>query len=137
MLRTASGIVNPASAPRHRRASNRTPGPSNQGCTWNLDSLRAIVKRGTVLKFCCLRACGCETIGALFLSEINPVNLEKGVFSHAMNSVVITTVLSPGFVSVLLSLVFPNLPERSPQPYFRAWQFAWAAYSLHYVLDTF
>src|SRR6202163_3055341 len=54
-----------------------------------------------------------------------------------MNSVVITTVLIPGFVSVLLFLVFTYLREQSHQPYFRAWQLAWAAYSLHYVLDTF
>ncbi len=54
-----------------------------------------------------------------------------------MNSVVITTVLIPGFVSVLLFLVFTYLHEQSRQQYFRAWQIAWAAYSLHYVLDTF
>src|ERR1700719_3318956 len=54
-----------------------------------------------------------------------------------MNSVVITTVLIPGFVSVLLFLVFTYLHEQSRQPYLRAWQLAWAAYSLHYVLDTF
>jgi len=54
-----------------------------------------------------------------------------------MNSVVITTVVIPGFVSVLLFLVFWYLHEQSRQPYFRAWQVAWAAYSLHYVLDAF
>jgi diguanylate cyclase (GGDEF)-like protein len=54
-----------------------------------------------------------------------------------MNSVFITTVLIPGFVSVLLFLVFTYLHEQSRQTYFRAWQLAWAAYSLHYVLDTF
>jgi diguanylate cyclase (GGDEF)-like protein len=54
-----------------------------------------------------------------------------------MNSVVITTVLIPGFVSGLLFLVFTYLHEQSRQQYFRAWQLAWAAYSLHYVLDTF
>jgi diguanylate cyclase (GGDEF)-like protein len=54
-----------------------------------------------------------------------------------MNSVVITTVLIPGFVSVLLFLVFTYLHEQSRQPYFRAWQLAWAAYSLHYFLDAF
>ncbi|MBZ5687617.1 MAG: diguanylate cyclase [Acidobacteriia bacterium] len=54
-----------------------------------------------------------------------------------MNSVVITTAVVPGFVSVLLFLVFTYLHEQSRQPYFRAWQLAWAAYSLHYVLDTF
>src|ERR1700676_2552908 len=54
-----------------------------------------------------------------------------------MNSVVITTILIPGFVSVLLFLVFTYLHEQSRQAYFRAWQLAWAAYSLHYILDTF
>src|SRR3974390_1782712 len=54
-----------------------------------------------------------------------------------MNSVVITTVLIPGFVSVLLFLVFTYLHEQSRQPYFQAWQLAWAAYSLHYILDAF
>jgi diguanylate cyclase (GGDEF)-like protein len=54
-----------------------------------------------------------------------------------MNSVVISTVLIPGFVSVLLFLVFTYLHEQSRQPYFRAWKWAWAFYSLHYVLDTF
>ena len=52
-----------------------------------------------------------------------------------MNSVEISTVVIPGFVSVLLFLVFSYLHEQSRQSYFRAWQWAWAAYSLHYVLD--
>ncbi|MFZ0807360.1 MAG: GAF domain-containing protein, partial [Candidatus Sulfotelmatobacter sp.] len=54
-----------------------------------------------------------------------------------MNSVVITTVLIPGIVSVLLFLVFTYLREQSRQSYFRAWQMAWAFYSLHFVLDAF
>src|SRR5437879_5756229 len=54
-----------------------------------------------------------------------------------MNSVAITAVVIPGLVSVLLFLVFTYLHEQSRQPYFRAWQLAWAAYSLHYVLDAF
>jgi diguanylate cyclase (GGDEF)-like protein len=54
-----------------------------------------------------------------------------------MNSVAITAVVIPGVVSVLLFLVFTYLHEQSRQPYFRAWQLAWAAYSLHYVLDAF
>ena len=53
-----------------------------------------------------------------------------------MNSVVIATVV-PGFVSVLLFLVFTYLYEQSRQPYFQAWKWAWAFYSLHYVLDAF
>ncbi len=54
-----------------------------------------------------------------------------------MNSVVITSVLIPGFVSGLLFLVFTYLYEQSRQQYFRAWQLAWAAYSLHYIFDYF
>ena len=61
---------------------------------------------------------------------------QKGA-AAPMNSLVITTAVVPGFVSVLLFLVFTYLHEQSRQPYFRAWQLAWAAYSLHYVLDTF
>lgn len=54
-----------------------------------------------------------------------------------MNSVVITTVLIPGFVSVLLFFVFTYLHEQSWQAYFRSWQLAWAFYSIHYVLKVF
>ena len=54
-----------------------------------------------------------------------------------MNSVVISMVVIPGVVSLLLFLVFTYLYEQSRQAYFRAWQLAWAAYSLHYVLDAF
>ncbi|MGC1371847.1 MAG: hypothetical protein WA824_06875, partial [Candidatus Sulfotelmatobacter sp.] len=54
-----------------------------------------------------------------------------------MNSVVISMVVIPGVVSLLLFLVFTYLFEQSRQAYFRAWQFAWAAYTLHYVLDAF
>src|SRR6195256_5890258 len=53
-----------------------------------------------------------------------------------MNSVVISLVVIPGAVSLLLFLVFTYLYEQSRQAYFRAWQLAWAAYSLHYVLDA-
>ena len=54
-----------------------------------------------------------------------------------MNSVAISMVVIPGVVSLLLFLVFTYLYEQSRQAYFRAWQMAWAAYSLHYVLDAF
>jgi len=54
-----------------------------------------------------------------------------------MNSVVMSTVVIPGFVSVLLFLVFSYLHEQSRQSYFRAWQLGWAFYSLHFVLDVF
>src|SRR6266567_8604578 len=78
-----------------------------------------------------------ENIATLFPPETDPAYWGRGVFIDPMNSVVITTVLIPGFVSVLLFLVFTYLHEQSRQPYFRAWQLAWAAYSLHYILDTF
>jgi diguanylate cyclase (GGDEF)-like protein len=54
-----------------------------------------------------------------------------------MNNVVISVVVIPGVVSLLLFLVFTYLYEQSRQAYFRAWQLAWAAYSLHYVLDAY
>src|SRR5580698_3069623 len=54
-----------------------------------------------------------------------------------MDNLVIPAVVIPGFVSVLLFLVFTYLYEQSRQAYFRAWQMAWGAYSLHYVLDAF
>ncbi len=54
-----------------------------------------------------------------------------------MNSVVITTVVIPGTASVLLFMLFAYLYEQSHQAYFRAWKWAWAFYSLHYVLDAF
>ena len=78
-----------------------------------------------------------ETIEALFPPETEPACLARGVFTDPMNSVVITSVLIPGFVSGLLFLVFTYLYEQSRQQYFRAWQFAWAAYSLHYIFDYF
>jgi diguanylate cyclase (GGDEF)-like protein len=53
-----------------------------------------------------------------------------------MTSIAISVVVIPGFVSVLLFLVFTYLHEQSRQAYFRAWQLAWAAYSLHYALDA-
>jgi diguanylate cyclase (GGDEF)-like protein len=54
-----------------------------------------------------------------------------------MNSFVIPTSVIPGFVSLLLFFVFTYLHEQSRQAYFRAWQLAWAFYSLHYVMDAF
>src|SRR5258706_11551526 len=54
-----------------------------------------------------------------------------------MNGLTTNTVIIPGIVSLLLFLVFTYLYEQSRQAYFRAWQLAWAAYSLHYVLDAF
>src|ERR1700682_6389970 len=53
-----------------------------------------------------------------------------------MNSIVISTVVLPGVIALLLFLVFTYLHEQSRQPYFRAWQLAWAAYTLHFALDA-
>src|SRR5215471_4598367 len=54
-----------------------------------------------------------------------------------MNSgLIISTVILPGMVALLLFLVFTYLHEQSRQPYFRAWQLAWAAYTLHFLLDA-
>jgi len=52
-----------------------------------------------------------------------------------MNSVSISMIIVPGFVALLLFLVFTYLYEQSRQDYFRAWQLGWAAYTLHYALD--
>src|SRR3984893_12084376 len=99
--------------------------------------LKRLSKGDTVLKSYCILQAECENIAALFPLETEPARVARGVLTGPMNSIVITTDLIPGFVSVLLFLVFTYLHEQSRQPYFRAWQSAWAAYSLHYVLDTF
>ena len=53
-----------------------------------------------------------------------------------MNSILVSTLVLPGVVAFLLFLVFTYLHEQSRQPYFRAWQLAWAAYTLHFLLDA-
>src|ERR1700751_4107290 len=53
-----------------------------------------------------------------------------------MNALAINMLLLPGIVALLLFLVFTYLYEQSRQPYFRAWQFGWGAYSLHFGLDA-
>jgi diguanylate cyclase (GGDEF)-like protein len=53
-----------------------------------------------------------------------------------MNNVATGLVLIPGVVALLVFLVFTYLYEQSRQSYFRAWQIAWAAYTLHYVLEA-
>ncbi len=45
-------------------------------------------------------------------------------------------VLIPGAVALVVFLVFTYLYEQSRRNYFRAWQFAWAAYTLHYALKA-
>ena len=53
-----------------------------------------------------------------------------------MNSVTIGLIAIPGAVALLLFLIFTYLYEQSRQPYFRAWQLGWGAYTLHYALDA-
>ncbi|MBI3478552.1 MAG: diguanylate cyclase [Acidobacteria bacterium] len=53
-----------------------------------------------------------------------------------MNNVATGLVLIPGVVALLVFLVFSYLYEQSRQSYFRAWQFAWAAYTAHYALEA-
>src|SRR5437660_245689 len=53
-----------------------------------------------------------------------------------MNNVATGLVLIPGVVALLIFLVFSYLYEQSRQSYFRAWQLAWAAYTLHYALEA-
>ena len=53
-----------------------------------------------------------------------------------MNSVTTGLVLSSGAVALLVLLVFTYLYEQSRHNYFRAWQLAWAAYTLHYALEA-
>ena len=53
-----------------------------------------------------------------------------------MNNAAISSMLLPGVVPLLLFLVFTYLYQQSRQPYFRAWQLAWAAYALHFAVDA-
>jgi len=53
-----------------------------------------------------------------------------------MNSVSTGLVLIPGAVALLVLLVFTYLYEQNRHSYFRAWQLAWAAFTLHYALEA-
>src|SRR5580704_1939336 len=53
-----------------------------------------------------------------------------------MNGVATGLVLIPGVVALLVLLVFTYLYEQNRHSYFRAWQLAWAAYTLHYGLKA-
>src|SRR5882762_8128004 len=53
-----------------------------------------------------------------------------------MNSIATSVVIIPGVVALLLCLLFTYLYQQSRQAYFRAWQIAWACYSIHYALDA-
>jgi diguanylate cyclase (GGDEF)-like protein len=54
-----------------------------------------------------------------------------------MNSIATSIVIIPGVVALLLYMLFTYLYQQSRQAYFRAWQIAWACYSIHYALDAF
>jgi diguanylate cyclase (GGDEF)-like protein len=53
-----------------------------------------------------------------------------------MNSLAIGLVLIPGVVALLVLLVFTYLYEQNRHAYFRFWQLAWAAYTLHYAVEA-
>lgn len=53
-----------------------------------------------------------------------------------MDSLIISMAIVPGVVAFLLLLVFTYLHEQSRQPYFRAWQIGWGAFTLHYALQA-
>src|ERR1700722_2386684 len=53
-----------------------------------------------------------------------------------METIPITVVMGPGLVALLLLLLFTYLYEQSRHQYFRAWQLGWAAYTLHYAVDS-
>src|SRR6202795_1620167 len=53
-----------------------------------------------------------------------------------MNSLATGMVLIPGAVALLVLLVFTYLYEQNRHDYFRFWQLAWAAYTLHYALKA-
>jgi diguanylate cyclase (GGDEF)-like protein len=54
-----------------------------------------------------------------------------------MNSISTSILIIPGVVALLLCTLFSYLYQQSQQVYFRAWQIAWACYSIHYALDAF
>src|ERR1700690_4442819 len=53
-----------------------------------------------------------------------------------MNSIDTGLVLMPGAVALLVFLVFTYRYEQNRHNYFRSWQLAWAAYTLHYGLKA-
>ena len=53
-----------------------------------------------------------------------------------MNNVATGLVLIPGAVALLVFCVFWYLYEQNRHSYFRAWQLAWAAYTLHYAIEA-
>jgi diguanylate cyclase (GGDEF)-like protein len=53
-----------------------------------------------------------------------------------MNTFAAGPVLVPGAVALLVFGLFWYLYEQNRHSYFRAWQLAWAAYTLHYVVES-
>ncbi|HUK26657.1 MAG TPA: diguanylate cyclase [Terriglobales bacterium] len=53
-----------------------------------------------------------------------------------MDSLSISVTIVPGVIALLLLLVFTYLHEQSRREYFRAWQIAWAAYTVFYGLQV-
>ncbi len=53
-----------------------------------------------------------------------------------MHNITTSMVVVPGAVALLLFVVFSYLYEQSRRQYFRAWQFGWGAYTLHYAVDA-
>ncbi len=53
-----------------------------------------------------------------------------------MISIATGLALVPGAVALLVLLVFTYLYEQNRHSYFRAWQLAWAAYTLHYAVEA-
>src|SRR5271163_1460544 len=53
-----------------------------------------------------------------------------------MHNVATGLVLIPGAVALVVLLVFTYLYEQNRHSYFRAWQLAWAAYTLHYAVKA-
>ena len=53
-----------------------------------------------------------------------------------MNSMTIGLVIIPGAIALLVLLLFSYLYEQNRHSYFRAWQLAWAAYTLHYAIEA-
>jgi diguanylate cyclase (GGDEF)-like protein len=52
------------------------------------------------------------------------------------SSSLVGIVLVPGFITLLLLLVFSYLHYQTQRPYFRAWQCSWAFYCAHYVFEA-
>src|SRR5580693_8440703 len=86
----------------------------------------------TVLKSYCFLTSACENI----CYRSRPPRAQPSPLPF-MNSASPSIVIIPGVVALLLCLLFTYLYQQSRQVYFRAWQIAWACYSIYYALDAF